>query len=100
MTERICKICGKSYKVCTTCNSIKTFSPWRLLVCNAQEYQLFAALSRFDYDKDAVAASQALNQIGLDDADIANYIPSVQEQINKIKKTKKPRTKQRANTEN
>lgn len=81
MAVRKCKICGKEYKVCPTCRSVKTFAPWRLLVCNPQEYQLYVTLSQYDVDQDVNSALSAIRQIGITDEDIQTYIPSVQKQI-------------------
>ena len=61
MVTRKCKICGKSYQVCPTCETVKSFMPWRTLVCSLEEYQVFSILSDYLCNKDAVTA--AINAI-------------------------------------
>lgn len=96
MATRICKICGREYRVCPTCKAVKSFAPWRLLVCDPQEYQLFATLSQYDYDKNAKDAASAMDMIGIDDTTIKTYIPEVQQQIAEIRNRTKATTKKTA----
>lgn len=100
MVTRSCAICGKDYEVCPTCESVRTFTPWRTLVCCATEFVLFETLSKFDCDKNAVEANDVLKQ--LDITDIDKYLPHVQKQITDIRsivaaKSKPKRSAKKAN---
>jgi len=46
MSKRLnrCAICGKEYEVCSTCASIKSFTPWRTIVDNINCYGIHTAL--------------------------------------------------------
>lgn len=83
MVTRTCAICGKRYETCPTCESVRTFTPWRTIVCCSTEFVLFEALSKFDYDKNAAEADNVLKQ--LDIGDVSSYLPEVQKQINDIR---------------
>ena len=84
MVYRNCKICGTRYKVCPTCENIRTFTPWRTVVCSPDEFILYETLSRYDYDKDAQAAVQVFKDLKLTKKKIKTYLPTVQTAINNI----------------
>lgn len=52
-----CKVCGKKYKACNTCNEIKSFETWRSVACCIECYQLWMTLIEFNCGR--VTADQA-----------------------------------------
>ena len=89
MIIKECVICGNKYKVCPTCEKVATFSPWRTLVCCADEYMIYSILSQYDNDRDADVAAKGLDRIGLSKKTIATYRPSVKNQITEIYRKQK-----------
>lgn len=89
MVIKECVICGNKYKVCPTCEKVATFSPWRTLVCCADEYMIYSVLSQYDNDKNADMAADGLDHVGLSKKTIATYRPSVKKQIAEIYKLRK-----------
>lgn len=81
MVTRKCKICGKSYQVCPTCETVKSFMPWRTLVCSLEEYQVFSILSDYLCNKDAVTAAKSLDGLKLSKKTIKGYMPDIQKEI-------------------
>lgn len=90
---RTCKICGNKYKVCLTCESVRTFTPWRTIVCDPQEYLLFAILSKHSTDGDSIVAADDIASLGFTKTKIKTFLPNIQRQIAEIntaaKKSKK-----------
>lgn len=86
MITRICKICGKKYKVCPTCEGIKTFTPWRTLVCDPQEFMLFEILSRHTLDHNSVVAAERIRTLEFSSSRIKSFLPEIQDQMKAIQK--------------
>lgn len=84
MAKRNCKICGKEYKVCPTCATVRTFTPWRMVTCSQTEFLVYELLSKYDLDKDIEAAGAALEKLGIDDKVADTYLPSVSTVIHSI----------------
>ncbi len=97
MTTRICKICGKKYKVCPSCEGVRTFTPWRTITCDPQEFMLFELLSKHTFDHDSVEAVKQMNTLRFSKERIKTFLPEIQEQISDIQKDakkSKPKTTQ------
>ncbi len=84
MTTRICKICGKKYKVCPSCEEVRTFAPWRTLVCSVEHYQVFTILSEHICTKDSKQAAQSLHRLHLTKDEMIKFTPAVQKSITDI----------------
>ncbi len=89
MATRICKICGKKYKVCPTCEGVRTFTPWRTLTCDPQEFMLFEILSKHTLDHDSIEAVNQINALGFSKERIKTFLPEIQEQMTNIQKDAK-----------
>lgn len=51
MTQKInhwCAVCGKGYHACDSCDSAKSFTPWRKFTCTIEHFQLFMILREFN----------------------------------------------------
>ena len=81
MVTRVCKICGKEYDICPTCEQIRTFTPWRRVVCDAKEFIIYTTLSKYDLDKDAKEAVESFDNLGLTKKEIRTFIPAVRKSI-------------------
>lgn len=46
-----CSICGKKYHLCSTCENIKTFAPWRNITDTIDCYKIFLVLSEYTKTK-------------------------------------------------
>ena len=53
-----CAICGQPYKICRTCQEIKSFTPWRTITDTLQHYSLFLVLSEYSRTKDKAKANR------------------------------------------
>lgn len=84
MVTRKCKICGKPYQVCPSCSTVKSFTPWRTLVCSLEEYQVFSILSDYICNKDVETAAHALDNLKLSKRTIKGYMPDIQKEISNI----------------
>ena len=60
-----CAICGKPYKICRTCQEIKSFTPWRTITDKLQHYTLFLVLSEYSRTKDKTKAKDELSKCDL-----------------------------------
>ena len=67
-----CAICGKSYKICRTCQEIESFTPWRTVTDTLQHYAIFLALSEYTKTKDKERAKNELATCDLSELDTFN----------------------------
>lgn len=42
-----CSICGTKYHICNSCSNTKSFTPWRVITCSKDCYQIFLALCAY-----------------------------------------------------
>ena len=56
----ICAICGKPYRVCNTCQNIKSFTPWRTVTDTLPHYIIYLAVYNYNKTKNKDAAKEAL----------------------------------------
>lgn len=78
----ICGICGKPYKICRTCQEIKSFLPWRTVTDTIQHYAIWLALSEYTNTKDKEKAKDALMHCDL--SELNTFKHNIQEVINEI----------------
>ena len=67
-----CAICGKPYKICRTCQELKSFTPWRTVTDTLQHYAIFLALSEYTKTKDKEKAKEELSKCDLSELDTFN----------------------------
>ena len=79
-----CAICGKPYKICRTCQEIKSFTPWRTITDTLQHYMLFLVLSEYSRIKDKVKAKDELLKCDLSEKE--SFKDSVKNMIDEIMK--------------
>lgn len=84
MVTKVCKICGKSYDVCPACESVRTFAPWRTIVCSSREFILYELLSEYDLKKDAEHFSKVFKTLDITDAMVDTYRTDVRNRIYEI----------------
>ena len=79
-----CAICGKPYKICRTCQEIKSFTPWRTITDTLQHYTLFLVLSEYSRTKDKTKAKDELSKCDLSKKE--SFKDSVKNMIDEIMK--------------
>ena len=79
-----CSICGKPYKICRTCQEIKSFTPWRTITDTLQHYTLFLVLSEYSRTKDKAKAKDELSKCDLSEKEL--FKDSVKNMIDEIMK--------------
>ncbi len=43
-----CIICGKGYHACDSCDSVKSFTPWRALADTADHYKIYLVIKQYN----------------------------------------------------
>ena len=43
-----CIICGKGYHACDSCDSVKSFTPWRALADTADHYKIYMVIKQYN----------------------------------------------------
>ena len=79
-----CAICGQPYKICRTCQEIKSFTPWRTITDTLQHYTLFLVLSEYSRTKDKTKAKDELLKCDLSEKE--SFKDSVKNMIDEIMK--------------
>ena len=79
-----CAICGKPYKVCRSCQEIKSFTPWRTVTDTLQHYSIFLTLTEYAKTKNKEVAREELSTCDLSELDI--FKESVRNMIAEIMK--------------
>ena len=79
-----CAICGQPYKICRTCQEIKSFTPWRTITDTLQHYSLFLVLSEYSRTKDKTKAKDELSKCDLSKKE--SFKDSVKNMIDEIMK--------------
>ena len=79
-----CAICGQPYKICRTCQEIKSFTPWRTITDTLQHYTLFLVLSEYSRTKDKAKAKDELSKCDLSEKEL--FKDSVKNMIDEIMK--------------
>lgn len=82
MAETWCRVCGKHYKICPSCENVKNRTPWRAIADTASHYQVWLTVSQYQAGLlSKETAQEILQRINISEAEIRGYIPSVQEII-------------------
>lgn len=86
-TNRVCKICGKAYYYCVSCDEaqrgLKGYEPWHILVHDENCLRIFTTLqNHFTKEITDEEARNILNSCDL--SVIENAMNSVKEQVNAI----------------
>ena len=79
-----CAICGQPYKICRTCQEIKSFTPWRTITDTLQHYTLFLVLSEYSRTKDKTKAKDELSKCDLSEKEL--FKDNVKNMIDEIMK--------------
>lgn len=80
-----CDICGKPYKVCHTCQEIKSYKPWRTVTCSLPHYLIYFTLAEYTKTHDKEKAKLELENCDL--SDLESFNENVKETIKEIMKT-------------
>ena len=83
-----CDICGKPYKVCRSCQEIKTFQAWRTVTDTLPHYVIYLALAEYSRTKDKAVAKEQLSKCDLSEKDKFNS--NIKTVIDEIFKEDKP----------
>lgn len=78
----ICAICGKPYRVCHTCQNIKTYTPWRTVTDTLPHYTIYLAIYEYNKTKDKAKAKEELLKCDLSELD--SFDKDVKKVINEI----------------
>ena len=78
----ICAICGKPYRVCHTCQNIKTYAPWRTVTDTLPHYTIYLAIYEYNKTKDKAKAKEELLKCDLSELD--SFDKDVKKVINEI----------------
>ena len=77
-----CDICGKPYKVCRSCQEIKSFQAWRTVTDTLPHYMIYLALVEYSRTKNKTKAKEELLKCDLSEKNIFNdNIKSVIDEI-------------------
>lgn len=68
----ICDICGKPYKICRSCQDIKSFQAWRTVTDTLPHYTIYLALVEYARTKDKDKARHELSLCDLSERDKFN----------------------------
>lgn len=78
----ICAICGKPYRVCHTCQNIKTYTPWRTVTDTLPHYTIYLAIYEYNKTKDKAKAKEELLKCDLSELD--SFDKDIKKVINEI----------------
>ena len=67
-----CDICGKPYKICRSCQEIKSFQAWRTVTDTLPHYMIYLALVEYSRTKDKAKAKEELLKCDLSELDTFN----------------------------
>ena len=68
-----CDICGKPYKVCRSCQEIKSFQAWRTVTDTLPHYIIYLTLVEYSRTKDKSKAKEELLKCDLSEKDTAFF---------------------------
>lgn len=77
-----CDICGKPYKICRSCQEIKSFQAWRTVTDTLPHYMIYLALVEYSRTKDKSKAKEELLKCDLSEKD--NFNDNIKSVINEI----------------
>lgn len=94
MSEKInhwCIICGTGYHACDSCESIKSFTPWRTITDTSRCYQIYLVIKQYNSGMvDKQGARCMLENIGVGMNDIKGFKADVRATLTEIFKEDKP----------
>lgn len=90
-----CDICGKPYKVCRSCQEIKSFQAWRTVTDTLPHYMIYLALVEYSRTKDKSKAKEELLKCDLSEKD--NFNDNIKSVINEIFE-EEPKTEDKSKT--
>lgn len=94
-----CAICGKPYRVCSTCKEITLYTPWRTIVDTIPHYKIYLILCEYTKTQNIDKAKEALSECDLSelntfDEDIKKVIKKILEKEENIKSINSDETKE------
>lgn len=85
-----CVICGTGYHACDSCESIKSFKPWRTITDTSRCYQIYLVIKQYNSGVvDKQGARCMLENIGVQIDDIKGYKADVKATLTEIFKEDK-----------
>lgn len=99
MSEKInawCDICGKGYHVCSTCQDITSFTPWRIITDTREHYKIFLILSEYNKTKDKKTARKELSTCDL--SELESFNDNIKNAIKRIMAEEKVEEKAKPST--
>ncbi|MCI8327326.1 MAG: hypothetical protein HFI37_06080 [Lachnospiraceae bacterium] len=81
-TLATCSICGKTYKICNSCSSLKTITPWRSITDSMEHYKIYLAIHGYTTSKDREKSKTELQHCDL--SGLENFNPEIKSVIGKI----------------
>ena len=87
-----CIICGKGYHACDSCDSVRSFTPWRALADTVEHYQIYMVIKQ--YNSKLITKSEAKAMlINIDLTEINSFKDSVKTILKEILKEDAPARK-------
>lgn len=79
--KRRCRVCGKEYEYCYSCEKIHS---WRSIADTVEHYYILCVLMEYQVNHDADSAFNALKRRGVDFCDIENFLPGIQKLLKEV----------------
>ena len=87
-----CIICGKGYHACDSCDSVKSFTPWRALADTADHYKIYMVIKQ--YNSKMINKNEAKTMLSnIDLTGMDSFKDSVKSVLNEILKEDVPARK-------
>lgn len=77
-----CDVCGKKYHMCYSCEEIKTFNPWKRVVCTVECFKIYMAVHGYTVTKDKEMARKALSSCDL--SELESFSDNIKQAIKEI----------------
>ena len=88
-----CIICGTGYHACDSCDSMKSFTPWRAIADTVDHYKIYVIIKQ--YKSNLITKEEARNMLlNIDLTGMENFKESVKNRLNEILKEEIPIRKQ------
>ena len=88
-----CIICGKGYHACDSCDSVKSFTPWRAIADTVDHYKIYMVIKQYKSNLITKEEARAM-LLNIDLTGMGNFKDSVKKRLDEILKEDVPVRKQ------